>query len=511
MLLNEIVETSVRVSGTSGRLEKIEHLAEALRRLERREIAIGVSYLVGELPQGRIGIGYAAITKAVPDGAAADPTLTLHETDAVFDRIAAMSGPGSGERRIRALRELFERATVEEQKFLERLLIGELRQGAQEGVMADAVARAASLPASQVRRALMLAGDMTEVASAALIEGRSGLARFSIQLFRPIQPMLAQTAESVGDGLERLGRAALEYKLDGARIQVHRSGKDVSVYTRRLNDVTAAVPEVVEAVGRLPVREIILDGEVIALKEDGMPLPFQSTMRRFGRKLDIEAMRKTLPLVAFFFDCLYIDGRNLIDETGEERFAALAVVVPEELRVKRLVTGDVGEGDAFLASALEAGHEGIMAKDLDAAYQAGGRGRAWLKIKPVHTLDLVVLAAEWGHGRRRGWLSNLHLGARDPENGEFVMLGKTFKGLTDELLEWQTQKLQEVESGRDSHTVYVRPEVVVEIAFNNIQRSPHYPGGFALRFARVKGYRPDKSPEEADTIETVRAIYEGRS
>ena len=519
MLLREIAETSSRVSGTGGRLEKIGHLADTLRRLESEEIGIGVSYLSGELRQGRIGIGYSTLEKAAPSSAAQSAGITLRDVDAAFERIAQISGRGSAGERITVLGDLLARATAEEQRFLQRLLIGELRQGAQEGLMVEAIARAADVSAADVRRAVMLAGGPTAVAEAALREGRSGLARFSLQLFRPLKPMLAQTADGVADALDQLGSAALEYKLDGARIQVHRSGDDVLVFTRKLNDVTAAVPEVVEAVRELPARELILDGEVLALREDGSPLPFQETMRRFGRKLDVAALRETLPLSSFFFDCLYIDGRSLIDLPGEERVAALSEALPGSLRVERLVTGEIEAGEAFLAAALEAGHEGIMAKALDAAYKAGGRGGAWLKIKPVHTLDLVVLAAEWGHGRRRGWLSNLHLGARDPVGGGFVMLGKTFKGLTDELLEWQTERLQELEVSRDEWggrgewggTVYVRPELVVEIAFNDIQASPQYPGGFALRFARVKGYRPDKAVTEADTIDTIRSIHEGRS
>jgi ATP-dependent DNA ligase I len=406
------------------------------------------------------------------------------------------------------MRNLFARATRAEQEFLARLLVGELRQGALGGLMIEAVARAAEIPVAEIRRSVMLTGMIAPVARAALAEGKSGLARFAIELFRPLRPMLAQTADDVTDALARLPRAGFEYKLDGARVQVHKSGGDVRVFTRELNDVTGAVPEIVEAIGQLPVQSLILDGEVIAFRPDGRPQPFQTTMRRFGRKLDVAAMRESLPLSGCFFDCLYVDGRQLIDRPQEERVAALAAALPRTAVIPRLVTGDAQSAHAFVEEALARGHEGVMAKALDAPYEAGARGAGWLKIKRAHTLDLVVLAAEWGSGRRRGWLSNLHLGARDPADGGFVMLGKTFKGMTDAMLTWQTQRLQEIAIGRDDYAVHVRPELVVEIAFNDIQTSPHYPGGMALRFARVKRYRPDKRADEADTIDTVRALFQ---
>jgi len=358
-----------------------------------------------------------------------------------------------------------------------------------------------------VRRAAMFAGDLGAVARVALTEGAQGLARFSIRVERPVQPMLAQSAADVADALARLGTAALEWKLDGARVQVHKSGDRVRIFTRRLNEVTDAVPEVVETVRALPSRELILDGEAIAIGPGGAPQPFQVTMRRFGRKLDVDTLRAELPLAVFFFDCLQRDGVSLVDRPAQERFAILAQALPARLIVPRLITGDPAAAEAFYRDALARGHEGVMAKAIDAPYEAGRRGAAWLKVKRAHTLDLVVLAAEWGHGRRRGWLSNLHLGARDAAGGGFVMLGKTFKGLTDELLEWQTRELAWREVARDAYTVYVRPELVVEIAFNDLQASPQYPGGLALRFARVKAYRPDKRAEDADTIETVRQRY----
>jgi DNA ligase-1 len=357
----------------------------------------------------------------------------------------------------------------------------------------------------------MLAGSIVPVAGAALREGKAGLARFAIELFRPMRPMLAQTAADVADALARLPQAGFEYKLDGARVQVHKSGREVRIFTRELNDVTDAAPEIVDAVRNLAVDRLILDGEAIAFRADGMPQPFQVTMRRFGRKLNVAAMRESLPLSAYFFDCLQLDGTPLIDCPQDERFSALTASLQPALLIPRLVTGDQDAAQAFADEALSRGHEGVMAKALDAPYEAGGRGAGWLKIKRAHTLDLVVLAAEWGHGRRRGWLSNLHLGALDPATASFVMLGKTFKGMTDAMLEWQTQQLQKLAMARDEYTVHVRPELVVEIAFNDIQASPHYPGGMALRFARVKRYRPDKRPEDADTIDTVRALFQKRT
>jgi DNA ligase-1 len=374
--------------------------------------------------------------------------------------------------------------------------------------MVEAVARAVELPVTEVRRALMLAGDLGPVAAAAAADGSAGLARFRLELLRPVQPMLAQTAGDAAEGLARFGRAAVEWKLDGARIQVHRLGGDVRVFTRNLADVTDRVPEVLQALLALPVEAIVLDGEAIALTEDGRPRPFQVTMGRFGTRAAVDELRRSVPLSAFVFDCLHVDGDDLLDRPARERLAVLEARVPEALRVPRIETDDAAEADAFLDDALARGHEGVMLKSLDAPYEAGRRGAGWLKVKRAHTLDLVVLAAEWGHGRREGWLSNLHLGARDPAGG-FVMLGKTFKGMTDSMLAWQTERLLELADRRDGHTVYVRPELVVEIAFDGLQASRRYAGGLALRFARVKGYRPDKRADEADTIDTVRALYGG--
>ncbi len=511
MLLADLVATSARVAATRARTVKIAELAGLLRRLAPEEVEVAVAYLSGHLRQGRIGIGGAAVRSAMPGTAAAAPTLTLAETDAAFAALAGVSGAGSAAERARLLGALLARATAPEQDFLVRLVFGELRQGALAGLMAEALAAAAEVPAGEVRRALMLAGEAAPVAQALLGEGCAGLSRFHLELGRPLQPMLAQPAADVSEALERLGEAALEWKLDGARVQVHKEGGDVAVFSRRGNEVTAAVPELVEAVLALPARRLLADGEVIALRPGGAPHPFQVTMRRFGRKLDVERLRGELPLTPFFFDLLHLDGEDLLDRPAADRFAALAGVCrgAPALAVPRLTTADPEAADAFFDEALARGHEGLMAKATGAPYEAGRRGFSWLKIKPAHTLDLVVLAAEWGHGRREGRLSNLHLGARDPENGAFVMLGKTFKGLTDETLAWQTRRFQELALATDGWTVHLRPEQVVEVAFSDVQASPHYPAGLALRFARVKRYRDDKTAEEADTIDAVRAIFAG--
>lgn len=511
MRLEEVAWTSLGVASAGGRLEKVERLAALLRRLERSEIPVAVAYLSGELPQGRIGVGPATLREALAAEAAAKPSLTLWQVDEALGEIAGARGPGSATEKGRRLRQLFGRATEEERRFLARLLLGELRQGAQEGVMLEAVARAAGVPPGEVRRAVMLAGDAGEVACRVLSRGRDALADFSLRLFRPVKPMLAGTAEGVGEALGRAGRAAVEWKLDGARLQLHRDGDEVRVYTRRLNDETEGLPEVVAAARRLPVREVVLDGEALALHPDGRPRRFQETMRRFGRTKGVEAARRAVPLSPFFFDCLYLDGEPLLDLPAAERLRALDGAVPAALAVPRILTGDPAEAETFLRDALRRGHEGIMVKALDAPYAAGRRGAAWLKVKPAWTLDLVVLAAEWGHGRRRGRLSNLHLGARDAAGGGFAMVGKTFKGLTDAMLKWQTARLLELERERRGKAVLVRPELVVEVAFDGVQRSSRYPAGLALRFARVKGYREDKGPLEADTLEALRRIYEGRA
>jgi DNA ligase 1 len=508
VLLDEVAETSAAVAASSARLAKVELLAACLRRLEPGEVHPAVAFLSGELRQRQIGVGWAALRDA-PDPAAA-ATLTVAEVDAAFERIGRLAGPGSQAERRRRLGELFARATAAEQRFLFGLLSGELRQGALEGVMVEAIAKAAGVVAAEVRRALMLRGGLGPVAAAALAAGVPGLREFHLEVGRPLQPMLATTAPGVEAAMERVGAAAVEWKLDGVRVQLHKVGDEVRVFTRTLDDITARVPEVVEIALALPVRSAVLDGELIALRPDGRPHPFQVTAGRLGSRLEVERQRLAVPLTLYLFDALHVDGEDLIDRGGVERHAALAAVTPTTLRVPRTVSGDPAAAAGFLADALAHGHEGVLVKSLTAPYEAGRRGTGWVKVKPVHTLDLVVLAAEWGHGRRKGWLSNLHLGALDSEQGGFVMLGKTFKGLTDKLLTWQTERLLELAvTPTDGYVVRVRPDLVVEVAFDGVQASPRYPGGVALRFARVLRYRPDKRPEEADTIATVRAIHAG--
>jgi DNA ligase 1 len=510
-LFARVVDTSQEVSASASRLAKVRQLAACLRAFEPEEIEIGVQFLSGETRQGRIGLGYATLSAASAGTAATEPTLTLADVDRRLAEIAEIRGSGATARRSTALAELFSRATGPERRFLLALLVGELRQGALIGVMTDAIAAAASLPAPEVRRAAMYSKTIGAVARVALLEGSPGLEKFQLELLVPVAPMLAQTAADTEEALQQLsGEVVFEWKMDGARIQVHKAAETIRIYTRALNEVTGAVPEIVEAIRELPVREVVLDGEAIAFTQAGRPHPFQITMRRFGRRLNVEKLRAELPIHAYFFDCLRLEDRSLVDRPLRERVAALAQAVPESLRVPRLVTASEAEASAFYDAALAAGHEGLMAKSLDSPYEAGNRGASWVKIKRAHTLDLVVLAAEWGHGRRTGKLSNLHLGALDTATGEYVMLGKTFKGLTDAMLEWQTREFLARESHRDQWTVYVRPELVVEIAFSDLQASPRYPGGLALRLARVKRYRDDKRVEDADTMESVRKIYEAQ-
>jgi DNA ligase-1 len=509
-LLAEVVETSRCVAKTPSRNAKIAELAKRLRELAPAEIAIGVAYLSGETPQGRSGIGYAMLGDARPERSADAPSLTIAEVDATLEQVATMTGARSKAGRARLLSALLARATVDERDFLFRLLLGELRQGALESLMIDAVAAAASLPAAMVRQAAMVANGIASVAQAALSEGAAGMERFALLLMQPIAPMLAQPADDIAAALRAFGTAAFEWKLDGARVQVHKANDEIRVFTRNRNDVTASAPEIVDAVRKAHARELILDGEAIALQPNGAPQPFQTTMRRFGRTLDVAQMRTALPMSVFFFDCLRRDAQALTGAPASERFGALTSALPAELVIPRIVTGDAAVAEAFYDDALRRGHEGVMAKSLTAPYEAGRRAPSWLKVKRLHTLDLVVLAAEWGHGRRKGWLSNLHLAARDERTGGFVMLGKTFKGMTDEMLAWQTQAMLALETRRDEWTVHLRPELVVEVAFNDLQASPRYPGGLALRFARVKRYRSDKLVADADTIDTVRAIYDGQ-
>jgi len=532
VLLSELALTSETVAATSRRGVKIDKIAALLRAASPAEVPVVVAFLSGELLQRQIGVGYAALGEllAEPATGLTMPTLTVTETDAVFSAVGAVAGTGTQAGRRRLLADLFGRATAAERGFLTRLLSGELHQGALEGVMIEAVARAAGVPADEVRRAHLLGGSLPAVAAAALTAAGNGpaapadsaasaaLAAFGLEVGRPLRPMLASTATSVAAALERILPAALEWKIDGIRVQVHRDGTHVRVFTRTLDDITARVPEITEAVLALGARTLVLDGEAVALRPDGRPRPFQVTASRAGSQAEVGRQRAAVPLTPFFFDLLHLDGIDLIDEPDGERHALLTRVLPAGLVIPRLVTADPAEADAFYRDAVSRGHEGVVVKSPAARYAAGRRGSEWLKVKPRHTLDLVILAAEWGHGRRRGWLSNLHLGARDPATGGMVMLGKTFKGLTDEMLTWQTARLLELAEpaarpAGDARAAYgvvrVRPELVVEVAFDGVQASPRYPGGLALRFARVLRYRPDKTAAEADTIEAVRVLWHG--
>jgi DNA ligase 1 len=505
----DLAATSAAVSATSGRKAKVELLADALRRLDPGELAAGSAYLAGELRQRQTGVGYAGLRDRPPP--AAEAALTVARVDAAIAEISVVSGTGSQVRRRDLLGALFAAATADEQRLLIGLFSGELRQGAQAGLLADAIARAAELPLAAVRRALLLSGDLKQVAVTAMTGGAPALAEIHLRVGTPLTPMLAQSATDVSAALLATGvPATVDVKLDGIRIQVHRSGDEVAVFTRSLDDITSRLPDVVAAVRALPVREIVLDGEAMAMDDRGRPRPFQETSSRAAtrgarRGADTGAVAGP-SLVPYFFDLLHLDGTDLLDEPGRVRWAALADALPRELIVgRRTVETDEQAAEAF-AAALAAGQEGVVIKAPEAPYDVGRRGSAWVKVKPRHTLDLVVLAVEWGHGRRQGWLSNLHLGARDPRTGGFVMLGKTFKGLTDELLRWQTERFKELAVDDSGWVVTVRPEQVVEIAFDGVQTSPRYPGGVALRFARVLRYRDDKRAADADTIDMVKAI-----
>lgn len=511
MQLERLVAISTQVANTRSRTRKVSLLADTLRELPTDERDIGLAYLAGEPRQDRLDLGPAAVT-GIEVAASEVPTLTLTEVDAALQRIADVpAGTGSRTSRIEQFRTLLSQATVTEQPWLRALVLRELRQGSLEGLLLQAIAAASEVPEAAVRRAAMISGDLRATATAALDGGRHALEAFRLIVGVPLQPMLAATATDIASALEGFGDVQVEAKLDGARVQVHRDGSDVHVYTRSLQEVTHRVPEVVEAALGLALDTVVLDGEVLAFDTAGRPRPFQDTMQRVGREHDPTALRAELPLEVRFFDVLHLDGRDVLDLPLHQRRAALHRAVPAPLRVdaREVSQGDVDAAAAFVSETLRAGHEGAMVKDLSAPYEAGRRGASWRKLKPVHTLDLVVLAAEWGSGRREGWLSNLHLGARSDDGEGFVMLGKTFKGLTDAMLVWQTEALLAGETHRDGHVVHVRPELVVEVALDGLVRSTRYPGGLALRFARVRGYREDKSVAEADTLATVAAIHRG--
>ncbi|HEX6300943.1 MAG TPA: ATP-dependent DNA ligase [Acidimicrobiia bacterium] len=496
MLLGEIVGVSEAVSATSARSKKIGLLADTLRRLGPDEAAVAVSFLAGKPTQRKLGAGYATIQGVDVEPAEA-ATLQVAEVDRILQEISETSGPGSKAKRELLLADLLSRATEVEQDFLRGLMLRNLRQGALEGVMADAVAAALAVPGERVRRAAMLEGDLIAVSSRALAQGPDALGEAALTVLTPIQPMLAKTAETAGAAIGLLGEAVVEQKLDGLRVQVHRAGDRVRVFSRNLRDITGEMPGVVTTALAFPGERFILDGEALLVGDEGTPRSFQDSMSRPGDG-------SGLPLRPYYFDILHLDGVDLIDEPLARRREALESLAPPDSRVGSIVTADPTEAESFFDETVSAGFEGVVVKDRSQPYEAGRRGSGWLKVKPTHTLDLVVLAAEWGSGRRQGWLSNLHLGALGPDGG-FVMLGKTFKGLTDEMLAWQTSTFLDLEDRREGHIVYIRPEIVYEIAFDGVQRSPRYPGGVALRFARVKRHRDDKDPEDADTIATVRS------
>ncbi|MER6997657.1 ATP-dependent DNA ligase [Streptomyces sp. NPDC000410] len=506
MLLARLADVSRQVAADPSRTRKIEALASLFADARPEEAALVISYLAGRLPQGRLGVGWSVLKDRVRP--ADRPTLTVAETDTALTGLAQVAGAGALAERKRRVHDLMAAATGTEQEFLFRLLTGEVRQGALDAIALEAVAAAAGAAPADVRRAVMLDGSLPRVAGALLAEGPAVLGAFRLRVGRPVQPMLAHTAASVADAIQALGACCVEEKLDGIRIQVHRGGEEVRIHTRSLDDITARLPDVVASVRELAGDRFILDGEVIALDPSGRPLPFQDIASRVGSRTDVAAATAALPLSPVFFDILAVDGTDLLDLPGRERYVSLARLVPGPMRVRRVVVEDPDSvpqrsaAEDFLAATLDRGHEGVMVKALDAPYVAGRRGRSWLKVKPVHTLDLAVLAAEWGHGRRTGLLSNLHLGARAAD-GTFVMLGKTFKGLTDAMLRWQTDRLRELAVADDGFVVRVRPELVVEIAYDGLQRSSRYPAGVALRFARVVRHRPDKPAAEADTIERV--------
>ncbi|WP_371551787.1 ATP-dependent DNA ligase [Streptomyces sp. NBC_00554] len=507
MLLSRLAHVSQEVAATSARSRKTALLAELFRDADADDVPIVIPYLAGRLPQGRLGIGWKILS--TPVSPASEPTLTVREVDARLTELGGVSGTGSQAERARLVGELMAAATEGEQRFLYGLLAGEVRQGALDAVAVEGLAQATGAPAGDVRRAVMLAGSLQTVAQALLSHGPAALDGFRLTVGRPVLPMLAHTAASVSEAVDKLGTCAVEEKLDGIRVQVHRDGDDVGIYTRTLDDITDRLPELTAAALELKGERFILDGEVIALDTDGRPRSFQEIAGRVGSRVDVATAAEAVPVSPVFFDALSVDGQDLLDLPFAERHAELARLVPEPLRVRRTLVsgpGDLPAAEKFLADTLARGHEGVVVKALDAPYSAGRRGASWLKVKPVHTLDLVVLAAEWGHGRRTGKLSNLHLGARN-EDGSFAMLGKTFKGMTDAMLTWQTERLRELAVEDNGHVVTVRPELVVEIAYDGLQKSTRYPAGVTLRFARVVRYREDKTPAEADTVATLLAAH----
>lgn len=510
MLFADVARVSRDIARTSARSRKTALLADFFRVAEPADMPVAIAYLAGRLPQGRLGVGWSVLRDRA--GPASEPTLTVREVDSALTAVGEVSGTGAQAGRRALIQDLFGAATAQEQEYLLGLITGEVRQGALDAAAVEGLAAATEAPAAEVRRAVMLAGALEPVAQALLARGPAGLAEFALTVGRPLLPMLASSAKSVEEALRKAGPCAVEEKLDGIRVQVHCDGALVRVFTRTLDDVTDRLPEIVASAEALEANRCILDGEVLAFDSAGRPRPFQVTAGRVGSRVDVAAAAEAMPVQPVYFDVLSLDGHDLLDLPYGERHAALELLVPAEMRVRRTVVEDPGDplalrtAEEFYTATLDRGHEGVVVKSMDSVYAAGRRGSSWIKVKPVHTVDLVVLAAEWGHGRRTGKLSNLHLGAR-AEDGSFVMLGKTFKGLTDELLDWQTERLRTLAVSDDGHVVTVRPELVVEIAYDGIQTSPRYPAGLTLRFARVLRYREDKRAQDADTVEAVRAAH----
>jgi len=509
-LFKELVFTSKRLKETPKKKDKIAILSDYIKRLTPEDCSLAVEFLSGKIPYGKIGIGPKTLEHIVSFSKWEDSPVSLNEINETLNKTARIKGPSAIKRRLEKLKTLMEKLTPDEQSFLSQLILGELRQGALEGLMIDAIAKVANVSSSQIQRVYMFCGNLGEVARTVIEKGPQGLKEFQPKLFHPIQPMLALSVNIPEEAIEKLGEACWEYKFDGIRIQVHKQNNEVKIYSRHLRDITKNAPEVVEIAKRIPYKEFIIEGEALVLKEDGTSYPFQVTMQRFSRTKEVGQIKEKFPLSVFFFDCLYLDGRPLIDYPYEERRNILNKIVERDIIAPCIVSSNPEEIKRFFLQALRYRHEGLIAKSLNATYVAGHRGSNWLKLKAVKSLDLVILAAEWGHGRREGYLSNLHLGAKDISSGKFVMVGKTFKGLTDKMLKWQTQKLLELEIARDLYTVYVKPELVVEVVFNEIQKSPHYSSGLALRFARIKRYRLDKRAEQIDTLQHLRQMYDSQ-
>ena len=492
-------------------------IADFLRSVDPSEISDATLFLVGKpFPESDprvLEVSYATISEAsrnLGQTRLSEAPLAIHDVFRTFDKVSEATGAGSRVRKLSLVQTLLTQASPVESEYLVRMMFGEMRIGVVEGIVQDAISLASGAPKELVRRASMLHGDIGDIAKIAITGGPKELQRIGIHLFIPVKPMLAEMAETLETVLrEHPDGSAFEYKLDGARIQIHKSGDKVRIYSRRLTDVTDSIGEIVEfAKTKVNASEYLIEGEVVGIGKNGRPIPFQDLMRRFRRVHEIQAMTERIPLKIYLFDALYVDGRTLIDERHSERWEILASLVGEDYLAPRIVEQDKKEISRFFDLAIKEGHEGLMAKSLSSNYSPGARGKKWFKLKRDDKLDIVIVAAEWGSGRRVGWLSNYHLAVRDQETGEYQMIGKTFKGLTDAEFDMITKRLQELKTHEDKWTVYVKPSIVAEVTYNEVQKSPRYKSGFALRFARITSFREDKSPEDADTIQRLRQLYE---